>query len=184
MRAVETLKLPDASPEFSSLAGLPSETAVAARLLHLPASLTRFYGRGEEITRLVTLLTDPGVRLVTLTGIGGTGKTRLALETARRMNSASEIVSFDVVCFVSLSDVCDAARLPDSIAQALGLSRQLERPVMEQLTQWLESQKTFLILDNFEQLLPEGADCVYEMLQRLPHLTLLTTSRLPLRLSG
>lgn len=181
---VPSPKPPDASPEFSSLAGLPLETAVAARLLHLPASLTRFYGRGEEITRLVTLLTDPGVRLVTLTGIGGTGKTRLALETARRMNSASEIVSFDVVCFVSLSDVCDAARLPDSIAQALGLSRQLERPVMEQLTQWLESQKTFLILDNFEQLLPEGADCVYEMLQRLPHLTLLTTSRLPLRLSG
>ena len=166
---------PDPAPPV-----LPSHEAGAQpRMVCLPARMTRFYGRGQEIAGLAALLTEESVRLVTLTGIGGTGKTRLSLEAARHAKAA-----FDVVCFVPLSDVEDTRRLWDSIEQALCLTPLPDAAPLTQIMQRLDTQRSLLLLDNFEQLLPEGADCVHALLEQLPQLTVLVTSRQPLGLSG
>src|SRR5260370_40420579 len=94
----------------------------------LPLQLTRFFGREEEIARLTELLAPSVSRLVTLTGPGGSGKTRLAVAAVGRMVGASLDISPDrrAVAFVDLADVTDAARIPDAISGATGLGRSPE----------------------------------------------------------
>jgi predicted ATPase len=148
----------------------------------LPAPLTRFFGRGEEMAALQGLLSPSsllGYRLVTLTGSGGCGKTRLAIEIARCLSQA-----FDGIWFVPLADLTNASQMLQAIVSVLGLPPALDTAPPQQIASALASRFALLILDNFEQLPGEAADSVLDLLQRLPTLTILVTSRRRLRLSG
>ena len=145
----------------------------------IPQMFTRFFGRAEEVQRLCDWLQAEGTRLVTLSGIGGTGKTRLAQEVAHRLVDA-----FDgAVWFVSLADIADAALIPDAIATTMQLPpTQADR--MEQIIAALTGQRSLLVLDNYEQLVADGVLSVRTLLERLPQLTCLVTSRQILALEG
>jgi non-specific serine/threonine protein kinase len=158
----------------------PPLRAEAGYASNLPVSFTRFFGREPEIGQLCDLLLDSGTRLVTLSGPGGTGKTRLALEVASRL-----VPSFSgAVWFVSLADLSDAALIGDALVGALRLPRTPGREPLEQAIEALSKQPSLLVLDNFEQLVEAGAGVVRTLLERVPDLTILVTSRQLLGLSG
>lgn len=148
-----------------------------ARQASLPVTLTRLFGRQEEIERITGLLTD-GPRLLTLTGPGGTGKTRLAIESARAASDAFG----QRVWFVPLADVRDAHLLPSRILDAIQ-SKETGPPI-EAIAVSLGDRLALLVLDNLEQLLPTAAHTVQALLRRLPNLVVLVTSRRPLGLPG
>jgi predicted ATPase/DNA-binding SARP family transcriptional activator len=174
--------------------GLPtaSDTARAAR--SLPLSLTRFFGREDEIERLQLLLRivaqgsydkdglAPPARLVSLTGPGGSGKTRLVTEAARRWVQLLRCL----VWFVPLADIADAALIPNAVADALGLPRLPQLTPEEQVIEALNRQPALLILDNFEHLLEDdaGRQFVGRLLSGVPRLRCLVTSRHRLELAG
>jgi predicted ATPase len=144
---------------------------------NLPLQLTSFVGRADEIARAGQLLR--GHRLVTLTGPGGAGKTRLALEVA-----AEELSSFeDGAFFVDLAPIVDHAQVPSVLAQALGLRERPGRELIDTLVDALAAMDVLLVLDNFEHLLP-AAWVVERLLASAPRLRTLVTSRAPLRLYG
>jgi predicted ATPase/DNA-binding SARP family transcriptional activator len=149
---------------------------------NLPLALTRFFGRERELTRLDTLLASPETRLVTLTGMGGTGKTRLALEVARRQ---SEAPTARAVCFAPLADLTNAALLPNALRDALRLpAAAAEVDPLEQVAGALSGRRRpLLVLDNFEHLVEGGTRILEALLGRLPELTCLVTSRRWLDLS-
>lgn len=142
----------------------------------LPSQVTQFIGREEELAAVKALLAQDGVRLVTLTGPGGTGKTRLATETARQLQGAYA----DGVVFVPLAPVAEARRIPDAIAQSLHLT--LAGPPAEQVMAYLRNRQMLLVLDNCEQL-GEGLEWLSELLAQAPGIELLTTSRERLQLA-
>ena len=115
--------------------GSPPEAVAPARLsppaptLRLPPQFTRFFGREEEIARLQTLLSDPEIRLVTLTGPGGSGKTRLALQTAQRLRDTSPVPAW----FVPLVDLKGAGLIADKMLDALRLPRSPNSEPLEQV---------------------------------------------------
>jgi len=158
---------------------LRSPTA-AAPGLPLPRPLTPFFGREAEISQVRTMLETPGARLVTLTGLGGTGKTRLALEVARVLQETG--AAWAGVGFVSLVDLADARLIGQTIREALNLPAVGAADPLEQIALHLGDQPFLLVLDNFEPLLPEGAATVRELLERAPRLVCLVTSRRPLGL--
>jgi predicted ATPase/DNA-binding SARP family transcriptional activator/Tfp pilus assembly protein PilF len=150
---------------------------VAARL---PVSLTRFFGREAEIDALCRMLDQEGRRLLTLTGVGGSGKSRLALEVAQCL--APRFPGH--AAFVPLAALTDGRRLPEAIRDALGLPPAPNARPLDQVTAALAVQPTLLVLDNLEHLLEEAAPLVATLLERAPALTCLVTSREALRLSG
>ena len=155
--------------------------ARAPRLVRLPLQFTRFFGREEEITHIAALLAAPDTRLVTLSGPGGVGKTRLALEAVRQVADHSG----GLVCFVPLADLSDAHLIPDAVAAALGLARTDDAAPLDEVTAALSDlPPALLVLDNFEQLVERGAPLVLSLLTRLPTLTCLVTSRRRLSLPG
>jgi predicted ATPase len=172
-------------PEPSSLhqvvgEGLPAEfpplrSQRAGSLL--PAPLTDFVGRSEEISAGLVVLENH--RLLTLTGPGGTGKTRLALEIAR----TAEPGFADGAYFVALASLTDSALVPMTVLEALQLKTAGGIDPMEHLTRHLADRSVLLVLDNFEQLL-EGAPVVSELLAASPGLSVIVTSRSPLRVRG
>jgi predicted ATPase/DNA-binding SARP family transcriptional activator len=180
---LETMPLPAGPPpQDPDLPGRPA----AEPHSRLPVWLTRFYGREEEIARLTELLALPATRLVTVTGSGGSGKTRLAIAAAGRMVEADPGPALfpEAVAFVSLADLADASRIPDAIAEALGLVRSPEVEALEQVITLLGARRWLLVLDNFEHLVEEGALLVRTLLARAPRLTCLVTSRQRLGLGG
>jgi predicted ATPase/DNA-binding CsgD family transcriptional regulator len=144
---------------------------------NLPAQWTSFVGRQTEIAEIKVLLREQ--RLVTLTGPGGTGKTRLALQAGRELVD----VYRHGVWLVELAPLGDPALLPNAIAQALRLATQGGESLSEILNRSLARRHLLLILDNFEHLL-EAAPLATELLSAAPQLSILTTSRERLHLYG
>jgi predicted ATPase/DNA-binding winged helix-turn-helix (wHTH) protein len=151
----------------------------ASRSKHnLPYQLTSFVGREQEIAQLEELVTAN--RLVTLTGAGGAGKTRLAIEVANRLIDAFA----DGVWLVELAALSDPQLLPQVVAQALEVKEQPARPVVETLSDYLGSKKLLLVLDNAEHLLEGCVQFVDLILRRSPDVAILVTSREHLGMAG
>jgi predicted ATPase/DNA-binding XRE family transcriptional regulator len=146
---------------------------------NLPAPLTSFIGREREVAAVASLLRLENTRLLTLTGPGGVGKTRLALEVAERSHGAFA----DGVVFVPLAPLRDAALLPSVLAETLRTKEVAGEALQETLEKHLQDKQVLLVLDNFEHLLT-AASVVSELVRRCQQLTVLVTSRTPLRLGG
>ena len=144
---------------------------------NLPAGSGALIGRDEEIDEVQKRLAQ--ARLLTLTGPGGIGKTRLALQAAVGLLSQFE----DGVFVVELAPLADPALVPAAIAQAVGCRTHGQRPVVEELLEWLSSRRMLLVLDNFEHL-PAASEQVSRLLAGSPGLRVLATSRAPLRIAG
>jgi predicted ATPase len=156
-----------------------AEPAAEARRSPLPAPPTALVGREQEVADVTALLERPDLRVLTLTGPGGIGKTRLALEVAAR--ALHRFV--DGVQFVSLGAVGDPELVVPTVAAALGIHAEGPRPAVERLASELADVQMLLVLDNFEQVLAAGPD-VAGLLAACPGLKVLVTSRAALRLRG
>ncbi len=158
-------------------ADFPDLRSLDARPHNLPLRPTPFLGREREVGEIVDRLGRPDVRLLTLTGPGGTGKTRLALQAA-----AEVLDEFaDGVYFVPLALVTDPTLVPSMIASALGIRKVAEQSVIDRLRDVLTPQRLLLVLDNVEHLV-EVSSFVGDLLGTAPGLKILATSRVPLRL--
>jgi predicted ATPase/class 3 adenylate cyclase len=148
-----------------------------ARLTNLPSSLTAFVGRDRESSEVSELLTMN--RLVTLTGPGGTGKTRLSMAVGEQALAGFR----DGVFIVLLAPLEDHMLVTSTIAQTLGVREQGALPVEQTLEEYLADKEMLLILDNFEQVVEAGS-LVPRLLEKAPKVQVLTTSRIPLRVAG
>ncbi|RYX83828.1 hypothetical protein EON83_12845 [bacterium] len=162
-----------AAPTFAP----PSLTAASAS--HLPPQFTRFFGREAEIQQLHRLVADDSSRLVTLLGPGGSGKTRLAIEAARTLGDDRF-----AIYFVPLADIEGEAFIFPAMRDAMKLPSLTGVSPRDQLFEVLAARPTILILDNFEQLVETGSDCVQELLRAAPLLHVLITSRQMLNIQG
>jgi predicted ATPase/class 3 adenylate cyclase len=161
--------------------GLPSEfpplRTPDARPNNLPTQLTTFVGRDAELAEAQELLA--GTRLLTLTGPGGTGKTRLSLQLASMVSDDFP----DGVFFVPLEPVRDPTLVASRIASTVGVVEGGGRPIVELLGDWLRERRVLLLLDNFEQVIA-GASVVAELLRTAPDIKVIATSRATLHVSG
>src|SRR5258705_9584735 len=145
---------------------------------NLPHQLTSFVGREQEIAQLNELIATN--RLVTLTGAGGAGKTRLAIEVASRL-----VVAFpDGVWLVDLAALSDPELVPKAVAQAFALNEQPTRALIETLSAYLASKKLLLVLDNAEHLLEGCVQFVDFILRHSPDVAMLVTSCERLAITG
>jgi predicted ATPase len=172
---------PSPSPQHAVPPVLPpAPQVIIPSAPRLPAQFTRFFGREEEIAHVVAMLRVSETRLVTITGPGGSGKTRLAVAVAGRLQAEFE----DALWFVPLAEVADSRRTGEAIRDAMGLPSTAGGEAIEQVTVALSQQRSLLLLDNFEQLVETGAPLVKRLLERAPSLTCLVTSRQRLALEG
>lgn len=191
----ERLKIKENAANFSTIsrnsdAATPPTVADSEAFALLPAPAlppqgTRFFGRVADIENLRQLLAGDQTRLITLTGGGGVGKTRLAGEVARALQTSWP----GAVWFVPLHDVGEADLIATRIQSVLGLPISEREGTKGQLALEavglaLESKPSLLVLDNFEQFLPWGAPIVQWLLDNAPSLRLLVTSRAPLKVAG
>lgn len=158
---------------------LTVESAAVRARRHLPAPRTALIGRRRELAQLRALLEQDHVRLVTLTGTGGIGKTRLALEIAAQLAERFR----DGVFFVDLAALSDSALVAPAIARKLGLVEGGTEPPLENLKDFVRGRQTLLVLDTFEHVL-DAALVVSELLEAGPELKVLATSRATLHLYG
>ncbi|MCC6790566.1 MAG: tetratricopeptide repeat protein [Thermomicrobiales bacterium] len=145
---------------------------------YLPSSLTALIGREGELDEAAALLSRPDVRIVTLSGPGGTGKTRLALEVAHRLAG-----DYEAVAFVALANVFDPAAVLPSIAQVVGIREEGDRSLTDRLNDAFKDRRLLLVLDNFEQV-TGAATAVASLLAVCPGVKALVTSRLILHIRG
>ncbi len=172
--------IPAASASGVDLISTPRQRrAVSWRYHNLPAPMTGLIGRQTELSAGRATLRDRHVRLVTLTGAPGTGKTRLALAFGEAVSDAFP----DGVWFVPLASVEQSELVLPTVAQLLGVRQIGRRPLLEALRQALWGHRLLLVLDNFEHLLP-AAPQVVQLLAACPDMTVLVTSRAPLHVSG
>ena len=157
---------------MSQLAAVPVAPA------SLPTPLTEFVGRRQDRADVRRLLTE--ARLVTLTGLGGVGKTRLALRVAAELQRAMR----DGVCFVPLAELSNPELIPEATAAALGIHDRSSEFGMIRLTEYLQDRELLLLLDNCEHLIDDCAVLADTLLRTCPRLRILATSREPLRIAG
>ena len=138
---------------------------------NLPVPATAFLGREREVSEVASLLGSDGIRMVTLTGSGGSGKTRLALQSAGGAADAFP----GGIWWVPLATLCDSALVLDAAAQALGTSADIAEHIGD--------KRMLLLFDNFEQLINAAPD-IASLIRRCPRLTVLVTSREPLHIDG
>jgi predicted ATPase/DNA-binding SARP family transcriptional activator len=169
-----------ALPAPSCFAALPAPPlrSLEAFAHNLPAQWTRFIGRERTMAEVKRLLT--GARLLTLTGIGGCGKTRLALQVAADLLAQYD----DGVWLVELASLADPALVPRTMASTLGLREDPARSPVETLLSYLRPRALLLLLDNCEHLLSPCAELAAELLRGCPQLRLLATSREELGIVG
>lgn len=153
--------------------------APARRPHNLPVSTTSFVGRSDDVFAVVAALQRVDVRLLTLTGPGGVGKTRLALQVARELRDHFADGAF----LVDLASIVDPALVIPTILKTLGLTALSEQTPHERLKAYLATKQMLLLLDNFEQVLPATTQ-VASLLAAAPSLTLLVTSRAALQVAG
>ncbi|MEU0403712.1 LuxR C-terminal-related transcriptional regulator [Streptomyces sp. NPDC006197] len=144
----------------------------------VPADLTSFVGRRQDIAAVRQLLA--AARLVTLTGIGGVGKTRLAWRVATELRRAFP----DGVCLVELASLRDPALLPTTLIDALAIPESSARPSMDTVCDHLRERRMLLLLDNCEHLVEATADLAYQVLRAAPDVRIVATSRQALRIAG
>jgi predicted ATPase/DNA-binding CsgD family transcriptional regulator len=163
---------PDLVNEFP-----PLRVSKAVVSQHLPVQLTSFVGRQAELTHVRELLKS---RLVTVTGAGGVGKTRLAIQLAGQLTGEFG----DGVWYVDLAPITDPELVPVTVARALGLPDQPGRSTMDTLTRFVADRQMLMVLDNCEHLLDASATLVVALLEASQRLTLLATSREPIGVAG
>jgi predicted ATPase/class 3 adenylate cyclase len=162
------------APDFPPLASLDNPELPN----NLPGQLSAFVGREREVPEVRRLVESS--RLVTLTGAGGCGKTRLALQAAAELLGEAR----DGVWFVDLAPLTEAEQIPDAVADALGLTDAGGPPRLESLTESLREQDTLVVLDNCEHVIDDAAKLCGQLVRDCPRLRILATSREPLGLDG
>lgn len=155
---------------------LPDDTSAPTPVAHLPIPLTSLIGRAHELAEIEPLLAS--TRLLTLTGAGGSGKTRLALAVAERVASR-----YDTVAWIELAPLSDPALLTQHVATALAVSEAPGVTLIQSLVNGLRDRTTLLVLDNCEHLLDAASDLADTLLRGCPRLTILATSRQALGVS-
>jgi len=160
-------------------ADFPALKTLDLQLNNLPAQMTPFVGREREIAALLGLLRDPYVRMVTLTGAGGTGKTRLSLQVAAELLDEYE----HGVWFVELDSIADPGLVLPAIASVLKVKESAGMPLEQRLYEQLNERCLLLVLDNFEQVI-EAAPGIGKLLAAAPRVKVLTSSREVLHLRG
>ncbi len=163
---------PPAFPRFNP--------APAVREGSLPVPYSRFFGREDSLAHVLAMLDTPHTRLITLTGLGGSGKTRLALQVGAKLREPMQ----EAVWFVPLAAVSDPQRILDAIAELVSPSHPASLSSFERIVHALDSAPALLILDNFEHLAEQGALLLPPLLAALPDLICLVTSRQRLNLTG
>jgi transcriptional regulator with XRE-family HTH domain len=152
--------------------------ASTRRVANLPPDLTSFVGRANELARLADQVGIVG--LLTLVGPGGVGKTRLATRLAARLAERYG----DGACLVELANLPDARMVPNAVASALGITERGRTPLATTLLDTLRERELLLVLDNCEHVLDGCADLAHALVRTCPSVTLLATSREPLRIAG
>jgi class 3 adenylate cyclase len=156
----------------------PLQPILVTHPTNLPDDSTPFIGREREIDQIARLLQDPHIRMVTLTGPGGTGKTRLALQVGNTLLYDYR----DGVFFVSLASMAEPMLVPSAIAEVLGVKEEAGKSVLDTLAGHLGERHVLLVLDNYEHLLA-ASSVVSSLLDRCRELHILVTSRIPLHLA-
>jgi non-specific serine/threonine protein kinase len=177
-----TAFLPEAAPAGSAPAppaGEPAMPAPAAPPHNLPLEQTEFVGREAEVAAVQALLQRPTERLVTLTGPGGTGKTRLALHTAAQLLPAYS----NGIWLIDLSAVTDPALVLSTVAGVLGLQEVAGESLLETVQKSLADKQVLFVLDNFEQV-AQAAPQIASLIKATSQVQLLVTSRMPLQVYG
>jgi len=172
-------------------AGETQAPVAQSQLRHFPVPLTPFIGRRSELDHLTQRLQDPACRLLSLTGPGGIGKTRLCIETARRLDAIPNQFG-DGLVFIPLGQVQDSELLVSTIGQSLNLSFRTGSNPQRELLNYLKNRRLLLVLDNIEHLLGRKQDetplaalsFLVETLAQAPGVTLFVSSREPLALQG